>query len=167
MSDCYLYCSKIVHDEVLAFRIDPKQWWFVTNYAQRLKPTLHCETVHEDCRQPMAISAVSATLEASGCPTPGRMEKMTSLMTCEIRPCCASMAIFVLRARIRQKTIRIYINYLPVFHTLRQLVILSFLFFLFLLLLSNPQRKYFAKGKDYYLASAAIFISRDWNHCLC
>ena len=45
----------------------------------------------------MAISAVSATLEASGCPTPGRMEKMTSLMTCEIRPCCASMAIFVLR----------------------------------------------------------------------
>ena len=43
------------------------------------------------CRQPMTISAVSATL-------PGRIEKTTYLMTCEIRPRCASMAIFVLRA---------------------------------------------------------------------
>ena len=50
--------------------------------------------------QPMDI-AVSTTSEAwpraAFVPSdPGRIEKMTSLMTCEMRPCWASTAIFVL-----------------------------------------------------------------------
>lgn len=72
------------------------------------------------------------------CPILGRMENITSLITWEIRPCCASTAIFVLEWFVHQSLILKLKknNNVPVFYTFRQLIFILFsLLFLLLLLL--------------------------------
>lgn len=88
--------------------------------------------------QPMAMSVTSDIFSAPKlCPIFGRIEKMTSLITWEIRPCCASTAIFVLEficLTMMSNPEFLRYNNAPVFYTFRKLIIILSLFLLLLLL---------------------------------
>ena len=67
------------------------------NYNIRMYIGNRIRNKYERHVHPIAMSVTSDIFSVPKlCPTFGRIENMTSLITWEIRPCCASTAIFVL-----------------------------------------------------------------------
>jgi len=90
----------------------------------------------------------------------GRMEKMTSLRTCAMSPCCASTAIFVLSKRQEVNKIIIHVKERngcdePVFDALGELVLF---FFLLILLQISCYEEVKGHANDPYLTAQPQFI---------